>query len=70
MTNQNSFSKTEKRHQTPSITINTGTRDNNRELTAEEMKAVAGGRIYRITNVRTNANGIGGGSASGAIPVQ
>jgi len=29
-----------------------------------------GARVYRITNVRTNANGIGGGSASGAIPVQ
>jgi hypothetical protein len=27
-------------------------------------------RVIRITNVRTNANGIGGGSASGSIPVQ
>jgi hypothetical protein len=27
-------------------------------------------RVFRITNVRTNANGIGGGSASGSIPVQ
>src|SRR5262249_26377281 len=29
-----------------------------------------GSRVMRVTNVRTNANGIGGGSASGAIPVQ
>jgi len=27
-------------------------------------------RVLRITNVRTNANGIGGGSASGSVPVQ
>ncbi|PWU09873.1 MAG: hypothetical protein C5B51_05500 [Terriglobia bacterium] len=27
-------------------------------------------RVLRITNVRVNANGIGGGSASGSIPVQ
>jgi hypothetical protein len=27
-------------------------------------------RVIRVTNVRTNANGIGGGSASGSIPVQ
>jgi hypothetical protein len=29
-----------------------------------------GSRVIRITNVRVNANGIGGGSASGAVPVQ
>jgi len=29
-----------------------------------------GQRVYRITNVRVNANAIGGGSASGASPVQ
>jgi hypothetical protein len=29
-----------------------------------------GSRVFRITNIRTNANGIGGGSASGSVPVQ
>ena len=41
------------------------------ELDSEEMAAVHGGqRIFRITNVRVNANGVGGGSASGSLPVQ
>jgi hypothetical protein len=30
----------------------------------------SGSRVIRITNVRVNANGIGGGSASGSVPVQ
>jgi hypothetical protein len=29
-----------------------------------------GARVFRITNVRVNASGIGGGSASGSLPVQ
>jgi len=29
-----------------------------------------GSRVFRITNVRVNASGIGGGSASGSLPVQ
>lgn len=32
--------------------------------------AVKGGRVFRITNVRANAAGIGAGSAAGASPVQ
>jgi len=39
------------------------------ELSDEELANVAGGRVFRITNVRVNANGIGGGSASGSLPV-
>jgi hypothetical protein len=31
--------------------------------------AVKGGRVFRITNVRGNAAGLGGGSAAGATPV-
>src|SRR5262245_18882895 len=30
---------------------------------------VKGGRVFRITNVRANATGLGGGSAAGATPV-
>jgi len=30
----------------------------------------SGQRVFRITNVRVNASGIGGGSASGSLPVQ
>ena len=40
------------------------------QLTASQMAAIAGGRVIRITNVRGNASGIGGGSASGSLPVQ
>jgi hypothetical protein len=39
------------------------------ELDSEEMAAVHGGRIFRITNTRINATALtGGGSAS--LPVQ
>ena len=31
--------------------------------------AVKGGRVFRITNIRANASGLGGGSAAGATPV-
>jgi len=30
----------------------------------------SGARVFRITNLRVNANGIGGGSPSGSLPVQ
>jgi hypothetical protein len=42
----------------------------NAELNFEELESVAGGRVYRITNVRVNAQPLAGGSASGASPVQ
>jgi predicted ribosomally synthesized peptide with nif11-like leader len=37
------------------------------EMSDEALEMVSGGRI---TNVRTNASGIGGGSASGSSPTQ
>ena len=36
-----------------------------RELSSEELEKASGGRTYRITNIRVNANGITGG---GPIP--
>jgi hypothetical protein len=33
------------------------------ELSTDELDAVAGGRIFRITNIRANANGIVGGGS-------
>jgi len=40
------------------------------ELTARELDSIAGGRVYRITNVRVNAQPLAGGSASGGSPIQ
>ena len=46
-----------------------GREDRNAELNWKELESVAGGRVFRITNVRVNAQPLVGGSASGASPV-
>jgi len=38
------------------------------ELSEKELERISGGRVFRITNVRANASGVGGGGVSGTLP--